>query len=193
MTRTNIISIIATAVGAVVLTGCGANANTCSSMNTWGTPSYRCATAAPPVVAEPEVEPDPEPPAPEPVVAKKAELKKDTIEIMEKVQFATGKATLIGNSTDILDEVATIMTDNPDLTRVRIEGHTDSRGGKTMNRKLSKKRAEAVRAYLIKRGVNKSRLEAEGFGPDQPISDNDSDTGREQNRRVEFRIIARAE
>ena len=74
--------------------------------------------------------------------------------------------------------------------RVRVEGHTDSRGGDSFNLRLSQSRSESVRAYLIRRGVSPDRMEARGFGETVPIADNRTDAGRAQNRRVEFIITS---
>jgi OOP family OmpA-OmpF porin len=72
--------------------------------------------------------------------------------------------------------------------QVRIEGHTDSRGSRAYNLRLSQSRADSVRAYLIGKGISSDRLEAKGYGPDQPIDNNKTAAGRERNRRVEFMI-----
>jgi outer membrane protein OmpA-like peptidoglycan-associated protein len=71
---------------------------------------------------------------------------------------------------------------------VKVEGHTDNTGGINHNRELSKQRAQAVRDWLVKRGIEASRLSAEGFGPDRPIDSNTTEEGRRNNRRVEFHI-----
>ena len=72
--------------------------------------------------------------------------------------------------------------------RVRIEGHTDSRGRRRFNLRLSQTRADSVRAHIAGLGISPDRMEAVGFGPDQPIETNRTVAGREQNRRVEFVI-----
>ena len=71
---------------------------------------------------------------------------------------------------------------------VRIEGHTDSRGTRKHNMKLSAARAESVRQHLVGLGIDQSRMDAKGYGPDQPIETNKTEAGREKNRRVEFFI-----
>jgi OOP family OmpA-OmpF porin len=73
---------------------------------------------------------------------------------------------------------------------VRIEGHTDSRGGLKYNMKLSQSRADSVKAFLVGQGVDPSHMETRGFGPTQPIADNRTSAGREQNRRTEFIITS---
>lgn len=108
----------------------------------------------------------------------------------EKIQFAVGSATILEPSYEILDEVARLLIQNPNLGSVRIEGHTDSTGSRRRNKRLSAERAEAVMKYLVETaGINPARLSAEGFGSERPIADNESPEGREQNRRVEFHIV----
>ena len=188
-------SILVIAMAALVA-GCGATAagsGECRPVNNWGAPVFACGTAAAPAPApepepEPEAELEPEPePEPEPAVV----LKDDEIEINDRVQFETGKATLLSESQSILDQVAQIMKDNPDIKVVSIEGHTDNEGGRRSNKKLSKKRASSVRKYLIEQGISGKRLKTKGYGQDVPIADNDTEDGRYQNRRVEFKILER--
>ena len=120
----------------------------------------------------------------------RVEITDDKIIIREKIQFDFDKATIRPESDSLLAEIAKVMNDNPRLKKIRIEGHASSEGNYNHNVKLSKNRAKAVLDHLVKKGkVNKSRLESEGYGPDRPISSNDSEAGREANRRVEFTIL----
>ena len=105
--------------------------------------------------------------------------------ILEGVNFETGQSTLTPESETILNGVAESLVAN-DTIRVQVTGHTDITGGLALNRRLSRARAEAVRAYLVSRGVAEDRLTARGFGPDQPIASNRTAEGRAQNRRVEL-------
>lgn len=124
------------------------------------------------------------PPGPARVV-----LTESNIAIMDKVQFETGKAALLPASHALLDEVAKMLKDNPQVELISVEGHTDSTGSPDFNRKLSQQRAESVAKYLSSKGVKAARMEPKGFGPDRPIADNETDPGREANRRVEFNIL----
>jgi outer membrane protein OmpA-like peptidoglycan-associated protein len=112
------------------------------------------------------------------------------IELKQTVYFDTNKATIKKRSFKLLDDVARALTDYPTI-RVRIEGHTDSQGKDKFNKKLSQKRAESVRKYLIKKGIDGDRMEPVGFGEEQPLQDNRTKAGRAANRRVEFFITSR--
>jgi len=112
------------------------------------------------------------------------------IELKQTVFFDTGRATIRRVSFALLNDVALALKDNPRLA-VEIQGHTDSQGNAAGNLKLSQKRADAVRTYLIKKAVTSDRLVARGYGKTVPIADNRTSEGRAQNRRVEFVITAR--
>jgi len=75
--------------------------------------------------------------------------------------------------------------------RVRVEGHTDARGSLDHNQQLSQLRAEAVRAFLAGRGIDRGRMDAQGFGPSRPIADERTPEGQDKNRRVEFVILSK--
>lgn len=122
-----------------------------------------------------------------------ARLSATQIVISEQVLFETDTAALRPESDTILGEVLRVLTEHPELTLIEVQGHTDSTGSAERNRKLSRDRAEAVVAWLVARGVAVERLRAEGHGADRPIADNESEAGREKNRRVEFRVIQRKE
>ncbi|MEZ4458550.1 MAG: OmpA family protein [bacterium] len=114
----------------------------------------------------------------------------DRIEILERVYFETAKDVIQPQSYDVLEQVARVMAARPDITRLRVEGHTDDRGKDSYNLDLSQRRAAAVRAFLIEKGVDAQRLVARGYGESHPIGDNKTAQGRDINRRVEFHIIA---
>jgi uncharacterized repeat protein (TIGR01451 family) len=111
------------------------------------------------------------------------------IEILDKVYFDVNKATIQPRSFALLDQVATIFKNNPQLTKVRIEGHTDSDGSDAANLDLSQRRTESVLQYLTDKGVDKARLDPKGFGETKPVAPNDSKANKEMNRRVEFAIV----
>lgn len=107
--------------------------------------------------------------------------------ILQNVLFEFAKADLLPVSFEELDKVAGFLKKDPEL-KAEIIGHTDAIGMEENNQVLSEKRAEAVVAYLISRGVPSERLEARGCGESQPIDSNRDDRGRQQNRRVELRL-----
>ncbi|MFY0583123.1 OmpA family protein [Cystobacter fuscus] len=113
-------------------------------------------------------------------------IKWDRIEIKDTIYFDTGKAIIQKRSFGLLDQVAMVLREHPELEKVRIEGHTDSVGRPYANLGLSQRRAEAVRYYLVNKGVAPERLDATGFGQERPIASNDTAMGRAANRRVEF-------
>lgn len=106
---------------------------------------------------------------------------------MTGIQFETGKAVIKKSSYGILDQVAQIFLDNPTYM-AEVQGHTDNVGKADMNMKLSDNRANAVRDYLIKKGVAADRLTAKGYGDTMPKATNSTSAGRAQNRRVEFDV-----
>ena len=101
------------------------------------------------------------------------------------INFDFDKADIRPESQPIIDEIVKLQKNNPSL-RLTIEGHTDNVGAPDYNRRLSDARAHSVKAALIARGIEASRLKAVGFGQDKPIADNGTDDGRAKNRRVEL-------
>ncbi|MEL6660243.1 MAG: OmpA family protein [Bacteroidota bacterium] len=109
---------------------------------------------------------------------------------LSNVNFLSGTTTLRDtNAHQQLGHLADYLQQNPAL-RIRINGHTDSVGGKRSNLRLSNERAMAIAQYIIKAGIREQRIEWKGFGEEQPIANNDTAAGRSQNRRVEFEVIA---
>ena len=149
--------------------------------------------ASKPVVAEPEPAPVPEPapivvlpppppppPAPKPVIIEKG---RQTL----NVEFDFDKSTIKKGYYKDIDDLVKVMKDYPDLNVV-IEGHTDSVGTAAYNKKLSQRRAEAIKKYMVESGIDANRLKAQGFGFDKPIASNKTKEGRQQNRRVEAAV-----
>lgn len=112
------------------------------------------------------------------------------LEITEKVFFKTGSAEIDPRSFPLLKNIAQVIVVHPEIRRIRVEGHTDNRGSKAANERLSDRRAKSVMNYLLRQGVEAPRLSAEGFGPNVPIAENKTEEGRSQNRRVEFVIVS---
>ncbi len=122
-------------------------------------------------------------------VAKKVVIEKDKIKIMDKIHFASGKSEIRTDSFALLNRVADLISDHPEIKKVRIEGYTDSTGPSQLNLDLSQKRSEAVMEYLIIRGIARERIEAKGYGETNFIATNKTSQGRAINRRVEFTIL----
>jgi len=109
---------------------------------------------------------------------------------LENVYFEFGKSVLKTESYPALDELVALLKAQPSM-EIEISGHTDNVGGKEANLKLSKDRAESVRQYLIKKGISASRVTSVGYGDSMPVASNDSDQGRQMNRRTEVKILKR--
>jgi OmpA-OmpF porin, OOP family len=107
---------------------------------------------------------------------------------LENVYFETGKTTLTTSSFKELDELVEYLALRKAIS-IEIAGHTDNVGTPETNLKLSHERAIIVRAYLIKKGITENRIIAKGYGDSQPIALNDTDAGKQKNRRTEVRII----
>jgi outer membrane protein OmpA-like peptidoglycan-associated protein/opacity protein-like surface antigen len=109
--------------------------------------------------------------------------------VLRGVNFEFNKSTLTVNAQSILDQVADELQKRPDVN-IALEGHTDSVGSDTYNQSLSTRRAQSVRQYLVKKGVAASRMTASGMGESNPVADNNTDAGRELNRRVEMKVTS---
>ena len=117
-----------------------------------------------------------------------AQLEQNQITIHEQIQFRTGSAEILPESAPIVVAVAEILTNTPKIGRLRIEGHTDNKGVAAANLDPSRRRATAVIAALIAKGVSRDRLPSSGLGDAQPLETNGTEDGRQSNRRVEFHI-----
>jgi len=111
------------------------------------------------------------------------------IVILERILFKFKKDRILKRSRPVLEAVAMRLQESPHILKVRVDGHTDSKGSNKRNQSLSKKRAKAVVKALIKAGIDKSRLSYKGCGEGSPIADNETKAGRQRNRRVEFTIL----
>jgi outer membrane protein OmpA-like peptidoglycan-associated protein len=108
----------------------------------------------------------------------------------DRLNFATGSATILPESQVQISNIASILKAYPDV-RIRIGGYTDSTGNAAANRQLSQQRADAVRQALIAKGVAASRVTAEGYGASHPIANNATPEGRAKNRRISVRVTAK--
>ena len=134
---------------------------------------YRRLRPPPPVqIPEPEAAPQAEPEAP-------AERF-----VLDGIVFGSGSATIQEESFPRLDRVVEYMTHMPS-SRIRVAGHTDNVGNPRRNQQLSEQRAQAIRQYLVDHGIDGGRIEAVGYGDTQPVASNDTEEGRQQNRRIE--------
>ena len=117
----------------------------------------------------------------------KAAVKQLFKKALNGIQFASGKATIMKRSYPILDDVVKVMNENPNYN-LSIVGHTDSSGDPEKNLKLSQDRANAVKDYLVMKGIDSSRITTDGKGDTVPVADNETVQGRTLNRRVAFEI-----
>lgn len=134
-------------------------------------------------------EPGPKNPDPKKNGCPIVQLKATQIVINEQVKFATGSAVILPASDELLGAVAKMLKDHAEIKKVRVEGHTDNVGVPASNKTLSNARAASVVAWLAGHGIERTRLVSAGYGQDSPIDTNDTPEGRQNNRRVEFRIL----
>jgi outer membrane protein OmpA-like peptidoglycan-associated protein len=118
-------------------------------------------------------------------LALKNESRGTVITLPGNVMFASGKSQLLAGARQRLDQIATALKEDEDH-QIVVEGHTDSKGDDARNQELSQARAEAVRGYLVSRGLDQQRVRAEGLGETRPVADNETSEGRATNRRVEI-------
>ncbi len=112
--------------------------------------------------------------------------------VVKGINFRRNSADIKASSFPLLKEAVKVFRDYPDL-RVEISGHTSTEGKREFNMKLSRKRAEAVKSFLVSAGIDEKRIGTVGYGPDRPIADNDTKEGTEKNRRIEFRLLSKSE
>ena len=120
-----------------------------------------------------------------PRVYQDVEVTSTGIVIHQQIFFEFNRAVIRPQSFPILDTVAQVLRDFPDIT-IEVQGHTDSRGNDAFNMRLSQQRADAVRQYLVNQGIASARLTSQGYGETMPIESNATTEGRALNRRVEF-------
>ncbi|HQV31424.1 MAG TPA: OmpA family protein [Calditrichia bacterium] len=105
--------------------------------------------------------------------------------ILDGITFASGKADITPNSEFILNKAYNTLEAYPDM-QVEIQGYTDNVGSRAVNLRLSQRRADAVRLWLVRKGIDPGRIVSRGYGPDNPIDSNSNKDGRARNRRIEF-------
>jgi OOP family OmpA-OmpF porin len=110
--------------------------------------------------------------------------------VIKGIEFDFGKATIRKGSNKLLDEAVKVLTEYHELN-VLITGYTDDVGERQTNIDLSEARANSVKAYLVSKGIDATRIDTHGAGPDNPIADNKTEKGRQQNRRIEFKLITK--
>ena len=110
--------------------------------------------------------------------------------ILKNIFFDYGKSTIRPESTNELERLTKLLNDVPSL-KIEISGYTDSKGSAEFNQKLSENRAKAILDYLIKVSIAADRLTSIGYGKEQPIASNDTDDGRQMNRRTEFKVLSK--
>ncbi|MBK6834900.1 MAG: OmpA family protein [Bacteroidetes bacterium] len=113
------------------------------------------------------------------------EIHSDTLFVFKNVLFKTNETTLLPSSYSELDLLAEYLSKNAELI-IEINGHTDNTGNEKKNKRLSNGRAKVVCDYLISKNINKNRLTFTGYGSSKSIASNDTEEGKQQNRRVEF-------
>jgi len=134
-------------------------------------------------ICDPEEEAPPPPPAPAPPPPPPA--KAEPLVTLHGPQFDFNKATLKPAGKKMVDGAGTVMKDKPSM-KVSVEGHTDSIGSDAYNQKLSERRAQAVRDYMVSQGIDAARISVKGWGKTKPIASNKTEAGRAENRRVEI-------
>ncbi len=112
--------------------------------------------------------------------------------VVKGINFRRNSADIKATSFPFLKQAVIVFKEYPAL-RVEISGHTSNEGKREFNMKLSRKRAEAVKDYLVSAGIDEKRVGTVGYGPDKPIADNDTKDGQEKNRRIEFRLLSAKE
>jgi outer membrane protein OmpA-like peptidoglycan-associated protein len=119
------------------------------------------------------------------------EVRNDQIVVInEKINFDFESRKIVGaRSFEALDLVVLAIKAHPEIKQLEVAGHTDNVGPRDVNMRYARQRAEAVVAYLIEKGIARSRLVSNGYGPDKPVASNDTEEGRAQNRRVQFNIL----
>jgi OmpA-OmpF porin, OOP family len=183
-------AIVIVLASAALVTSALSGCKGAASFNAGSEPAAAPTPPPPPPPPPAPVATTPPPPPAAPAEAPKVVVKGDSVQIPGQIEFDTGKATFkVGGGSDaVVDQLKKFLDENPKVTQLRIEGHTDNVGAADANLALSGQRALTVKNAAIAKGVAKERLLAVGFGQTKPIADNTTDDGKAKNRRTEFRI-----
>lgn len=147
-----------------------------------------CGGETPPPAPPPQPQPTvATAPTPQPVATGDAVLEGDRIKIARPIYYDTAKDILQPQSFPVLDAVANVILQHPEITLVYVEGHTDSQGDLDYNRRLSERRANAIVTYLVAKGITKP-IQIAGYGATVPICSTPDEACLQLNRRVEFRV-----
>jgi len=111
------------------------------------------------------------------------------IKLSRQIHFESDSAKILGDSNTLIEEIADVIRQNPKISKLEIQGHTDNTGTRERNATLSEQRAQAVRSALVTAGVEAGRLTAKGYGQDKPLGPNVTAAQRAKNRRVQFIIV----
>ena len=139
-------------------------------------------------VSEPVVPPQETPVQQDTIYYGEQLITKGEAVVLQNLYFATNKTDVLPSSREALDNLYEFLRENPEV-RIRITGHTDNTASREYNLRLSKGRAMAVKQEMLKRGIDSSRIETDGKGMAEPVADNSTEEGRQQNRRVEFVVL----
>jgi OOP family OmpA-OmpF porin len=108
--------------------------------------------------------------------------------VIKGIEFDFGKATIRKESNKVLDDAIKVLKQYPEL-KIMVSGHTDNVGEPQKNVELSQERANSVKEYMVGKGIETGRIETRGAGPNEPVADNSTDKGRQENRRIEFKLL----
>lgn len=150
--------------------------------------TYRIGTIARPLPPPPVVHEEPPPPPPPVVEPPPPAPAPEPISELAGIGFEPDSAVIAIDSAPIMEKAYELLTKHPEIS-VEISGHTSAEGDRDRNLHLSLQRAEAVKSYLVGRGISADRIQTVGYGPDKPIRDNATEDGRRQNRRIEFHLL----
>jgi OOP family OmpA-OmpF porin len=185
-------AVAALGVGTSFVTGCGGDTPPPVTPVVVEAPPPPPPPAPPPPPEPPPPPPLPPPPAPQSITLPgRSTYDSGMIKFKREVEFDEGKASLKAKSkatADILGMLVDFLKQNTNVTKFRIEGHTDNVGAADFNMTLSQQRADSVVAYLTAQGIDAGRLISKGFGATKPLFPNDSKANMAKNRRVEFHL-----